>query len=123
MPDQMPSDHFASGRLLAALWTLRLLGGDGGTPPEQDGFLAKKVPAALLREELGSLTDHLFAAKSRGGDRWEAAVKVFREIPDLLPSKKLPSTTMGPDEQTAFAKGYAKQRSLHAKEFGRLLET
>ncbi|GAA5054551.1 hypothetical protein [Streptomyces similanensis] len=121
MPEPAFHDHVLTGRLLAALWTVRLLGGGGGTPPDGEEFLAKKVPAHLVSGGLRSLTDHLMAARGRGDGRWEAAVEVYREIADLLP-KKLWNDTMSPGEQKAFAGGYTEQRAAHAEKYGKLLE-
>ncbi|MFI2640267.1 hypothetical protein [Streptomyces sp. NPDC018610] len=121
MPDPAASEHFLAGRLLAALWTARLLAGDGGTPPEADGFPEKAVPAKLLDEGMKSLTGHLVAARSRGTDRWEAAAEVFRGIPALLP-REVPDKTMGAGEQKAFTDGYAEQLATHAEKYGRLLK-
>ncbi|GHH92735.1 hypothetical protein [Streptomyces capillispiralis] len=121
MADATPSDHTLSGRLLAALWTLRLLSTSEGSPPEPEEFLSKKVPAQLLGEELPHLAAHLVRARSRGGEHWRAAVTVYRELPDLLPSARLPHATMGPDEQAAFSAGYAARLAQDRKEFGELL--
>ncbi|OSP40535.1 hypothetical protein B7767_25750 [Streptomyces sp. 13-12-16] len=121
MADATPSDHTLSGRLLAALWTLRLLATSEGSPPEPGEFLSKKVPAQLLDEELSRLSAHLVRARSRGGEHWEAAVTVYREVPDLLPPSRLPRDTMSPGEQAAFSAGYAERLAHDRKEFGKLL--
>ncbi|WP_030869372.1 hypothetical protein [Streptomyces sp. NRRL S-37] len=121
MADATPSDHTRSGRLLAALWTLRLLATPEGPPPEPGEFLSKKVPEHLLDEELSRLADHLVRARNRGGAHWEAAVTVYRELPDLLPPSRLPHDTMSPREQAAFSAGYAERLAHDRKEFGELL--
>lgn len=121
MPNTTPSDHTLSGRLLAALWTLRLLAASEGSPPEPEDFLSKEVPSLLLGKELPHLAVHLVRARSRGGEHWKAAVAVYREIPDLLPSARLPHTTMRPGEQAAFSAGYAERLAHDRKEFGELL--
>ncbi|MFC9913585.1 hypothetical protein [Streptomyces sp. NPDC059862] len=114
-------DHSSSGRLLAALWTLRLLAQSDETPPERDELLAKKQPSESLGKLLPSMANHLMRARKLGGDRWKAAVEVFRDIPDLLPAGQVPDKTMSPDKQRAFADGYDEQRSKYAEKFGRLL--
>ncbi|MFF9491650.1 hypothetical protein [Streptomyces flaveolus] len=121
MADATPSDHTRAGRLLAALWTLRLLATSKGSPPEPGEFLSKKVPARLLDEELSHLATHLVRARSRGGERWKAAASVYRELPDLLPPSRLPRDTMSPGEQAAFSTGYAERLAHDRKEFGDLL--
>ncbi|MER5749793.1 hypothetical protein [Streptomyces sp. NPDC002088] len=121
MPHETPNEHFMSGQLLAALWTLRLLVTPGAAAPERDEFLAKKVPAQLLDKELPSLANHLILAKRRGSDRWKAAVEVFREIPGLLPPGRLPDDTMGPSEQRAFADGYTEQLTKYKEKWSQIL--
>ncbi|MGC0377157.1 hypothetical protein [Streptomyces sp. SAI-229] len=121
MADATPSDHTLSGRLLAALWTLRLLATSKGSPPEPEEFLSKEVPEHLLDEELSRLAAHLVRARSRGGEHWKAAVTVYRELPDLLPPSRLPRDTMSPGEQAAFSAGYAERLAHDRKEFGELL--
>lgn len=121
MTDATPNDHTLSGRLLAALWTLRLLATSKGSPPEPGEFLSKEVPAHLLGEELPHVAAHLVRARSRGGEHWKAAAAVYRELPDLLPTARLPRDTMSPGEQAAFSAGYAERLAQDRKEFGELL--
>ncbi|MER7485964.1 hypothetical protein ABTY20_08670 [Streptomyces sp. NPDC126497] len=122
MTDAKPNAHTLSGRLLAALWTLRLLAASGGSPPGPEEFLSKKVPKQLLDEELSHLADRLLRARERGGEPWKAAVTVHRELPDLLPPSRLPHDTMSPAEQAAFSAGYAERLAHDRKEFGELLD-
>ncbi|MEV7128779.1 hypothetical protein [Streptomyces sp. NPDC093260] len=121
MPDPAFHDHVLAGRLLAALWTVRLLTAGGGTPPESGTFPPKAMPSELVGGELKALTGRLLTARGRDDDRWKAAAEVFREIPDLLP-KKLPGKNMSEAELKAFADGYDAQRATHAEKYGRLLE-
>ncbi|MET9380308.1 hypothetical protein ABZY09_04275 [Streptomyces sp. NPDC002928] len=121
MPRETPNEHFKSGQLLAALWTLRLLVTPGAAAPERDEFLAKKAPVKLLNKELPSLAGHLILVKRRGSDRWEAAVEIFREIPGFLPPGRLPVDTMGPPEQRAFADGYAEQLAKYKEKWSQIL--
>ncbi|MFB7595100.1 hypothetical protein [Streptomyces sp. NPDC056160] len=122
MAEQKPSDHHLSGRLLATLWTIRLLAGKGGAAPRRDDLAVKEMPMRFLGKELSSLMDHVMAARCRGGDHWKSAAEVFREIPDLLPPGGVPGDTMNPREMHAFADGYAEQRAAHAEKYGRLVE-
>ncbi|MEU1080909.1 hypothetical protein ABZ368_11790 [Streptomyces sp. NPDC005908] len=121
MTDATPSPHTLSGRLLAALWTLRLLATAEGSPPRAEEFLAKKVPETLVERELSALGSHLLRARRRGGERWKAAVAVHSELPDLLPAGGVPGGTMSPGEQKVFSAGYAERLAHYRKEFGKLL--
>ncbi|MEU2877624.1 hypothetical protein [Streptomyces sp. NPDC007070] len=121
MPDPAFHDHVLAGRLLAALWTVRLLAKGGGTPPESGAFPPKAMPTELVGGELKALTGRLLTARGRDADRWKAAVEVFRDVPDLLP-KKLSDKNMSEAELKAFADGYDAQRAAHTEKYGRLLE-
>lgn len=101
---------------------MRLLAGKPQPPPEREDLLAKRMPMDFLREELTNLTDHAMAARRHGGDRWKAAAEVFRELPDLLPSKHVPNNTMSPAEQQAFGDGYAQQRIAYREKYGPLVD-
>ncbi|MBZ9639664.1 hypothetical protein [Streptomyces sp. PSKA30] len=121
MPKPRHPEHFACGQLHAALWTLRLLAARGRTPPPPEDFPKKEQPSTFLKENLAAL-DNLLQATVRGGAHREAAVAVFREIPDLLPANgKVPTGTMSPGQQNAFADGYRKQRADHDERFGDIL--
>ncbi|EYT78123.1 hypothetical protein CF54_39105 [Streptomyces sp. Tu 6176] len=121
MAEQRPSDHHVSGRLLAALWTLRLLAGRPGEPPEPDELLVKEMPMDFLGEELSSVMDHLMTARRRGGGHWKAAAETFRELPGPLLPRRIPGHTMSPGEQRAFVDGYAEQRTAYAEKYGHLV--
>ncbi|MFF8543050.1 hypothetical protein ACF060_22395 [Streptomyces werraensis] len=121
MTDATPSPHTLSGRLLAALWTLRLLATSEGSPPKPEEFLAKKRPATVVDRELSALGSHLLRARRRGGERWKAAVTVHRELPDLLPADGVSRDTMSPPEQQAFSSGYAEGLDHYRDKFGELL--
>ncbi|MET8897881.1 hypothetical protein [Streptomyces albogriseolus] len=121
MTDATPSAHTLSGRLLAALWTLRLLTTPEASPPKPEEFLAKKVPETLVEKELSALGSHLLRARRRGGGHWKAAVTVHRELPDLLPADGVPGDTMSPGEQKALSAGYAERLAHYREEFGKLL--
>ncbi|MGW3726978.1 hypothetical protein [Streptomyces sp. NPDC000851] len=121
MPKPTHPEHFACGQLHAALWTLRLLAARGGTPPPPEDFLRKEQPSTFLKENLAAV-DNLLQATIRGGAHRDAAVAVFREIPDLLPaSGKISTSNMGEKEQSAFSDGYRKQRADHDERFGDIL--
>ncbi|MFD7402593.1 hypothetical protein ACFV7R_07930 [Streptomyces sp. NPDC059866] len=121
MPKQRHPEHFACGQLHAALWTLRLLAAPGGTPPPPEDFLKKEKPSTFFKENLAAV-DNLLQATVRGGAHRDAAVAVFREIPDLLPATgKIPPDTMGENPQNAFSDGYRKKRADHDERFGALL--
>lgn len=122
MAEQRHGEHHLSGRLLAALWTIRLLAGETGRPPRQEDLLVKEKPSDFLETAMASLLDHLMAAKRRGGEHWKAAAEVYGAIPGLLPLRQVPGHTMGPGPQRAFADGYAQQRAAHAEKYGRLVE-
>ncbi|WP_037853049.1 hypothetical protein [Streptomyces sp. NRRL S-340] len=122
MAEQKPNEHHLSGRLLAALWTIRLLAGKAGPAPRREDLVVKQRPLHFLDKELASLSVHVLAAKCRGGGHWDAAAEVFREVPDLLPPQRVLADNMSPAEQRAFAAGYAEQRAAYAEKYGRLVE-
>ncbi|MDR6978660.1 hypothetical protein J2X68_005386 [Streptomyces sp. 3330] len=117
MPTETPNGHFTAGQLRAALWVLRHLGTPEETVPDVKRFRGKKVPTELVSDGLRTLARDLLLARNRGGERWQAAVEVFREIPDFLQTA-LPGSTMDPAEETAFVAGFQKQLADHQKRFG-----
>ncbi|GGT13608.1 hypothetical protein [Streptomyces chromofuscus] len=123
MPNQRHPQHFACGQLHAALWTLRLLAVPGQTPPTPEQYAKKDQPSDLLKNNMAAVVNLLCQAKGRGNARAEAAVAVFRELPDLLPANgRIPTGTMSPPEQNAFADGYRALRADHEERFGDALK-
>ncbi|MGV9554881.1 hypothetical protein [Streptomyces sp. NPDC003522] len=120
MSTETPNRHFRAGQLSAALWVLRRLAAPGTRAPEESAFRGKKVPVRLMAEGMGSAMRNLSEARRHGGARWAAAAEVFRDLPDLLPSR-LPGTTMEPGEEKAFISGHETQLALYKEKFGELL--
>ncbi|WP_406008792.1 hypothetical protein OG440_23740 [Streptomyces sp. NBC_00637] len=116
MPTETTNGHRTAGKLRAALWVLRHLGTPEAKAPDVQRFRRKKVPVELVGDGLRTLARDLLLARSRGGERWRAAVEVFREIPDFLQAA-LPGSTMDPAEEAAFIAGFQEQLTHYKERF------
>ncbi|MGW0813877.1 hypothetical protein ACWD00_11595 [Streptomyces viridiviolaceus] len=120
MPEEKESGHRLAGRLYATLRVLKHLGAPAGAAPVEEVREDKTGPAERIRDLRSEPFRELLAV--RGNGRREAAVELFRSLPDLLPPQGVPTATMNPQEIREFAEGHRAQLTDIKEKFPGLLK-
>ncbi|MEU6158359.1 hypothetical protein [Streptomyces sp. NPDC047130] len=106
-----------AGRVLVTLHWLKALARPEHRVPEADSFRridrADVAVAGLLRAAVPLLVEALGRQ-----DRAEAAARLFRALPDLVPVGTVYGKCLAPEERAGFVAGYAEQHAVWVEEFG-----
>ncbi|MGW0929951.1 hypothetical protein [Streptomyces sp. NPDC002644] len=106
-----------AGRALVTLHWLKALARPEHRVPAADSFRGVDRADVAVEKLLHAAAPLLVEALGRQG-KAEAAAKLFRELPDLVPVGTVYGKCLAPEERAGFVAGYAEQHAVWVEEFG-----